>query len=256
MELYYKKQRIENINDLKGFTERWEHGKSAASIGEFVFEHDGISRITGIVDRILKYTKDRPAIKSFERAVFEHETKFDKLGKGRMHDLALFGNTNNGKSVFVGVEAKVNEEFDSRDIQSAFISGLLTRANGKSSNLPERVENLIKLNNFKPKTNSSCFTKNELNLKYQLLYSTAGTAAEKADICILLVLVFKTSLYNKENGTKNSCDYLAFMDAITSKRISEDMDLREVEVFADEKIENKKTIYAAYEYIEAKGWSN
>ena len=77
---------------------------------------------------------------------------------------------------------------------------------------------------------------------------------EDADICILLVLVFKTDLYDENCGADNYRDYIAFMNAITSERISEDMDLRKVEVFTNAALENKKTIYAAYEYIDAKGW--
>lgn len=70
------------------------------------------------------------------------------------------------------------------------------------------------------------------------------------------MLVFKTSFYDEVAGTENYHDYQKFMNAISSKRINSDMDLREVEVFTDEKLENKKTIYAAYKYIEAKDWNN
>lgn len=252
MELLFKNKHIENLVDLKSLTTNWVHGKSAASIGEFVFNHNGITRITDIVNRILLKVGVGSRIKAFEKAEFEHETKFDNYGQGRMHDLALFGKTIGGKSVFVGVESKVNEEFDSRDVQSAYISGLLRRVNGDNSNLPARVEDLIKRNNFKQKTKSARFTREDLGLKYQLLYSTVGTAAEEADICILLVLVFRTSIYNEEAGAKNYCDYLSFMNALTSERIDLDLDIRKVEVYADELMKRKKTIYAAYEYIEAK----
>lgn len=247
MELYYKKQRIENINGLD--TKKWASGKSAASIGKFIFEHNGIECITEITNKILAKI-DNITTGKFEKAVFEHETRFDKLGNGRMHDLALFGKTNNGKKIFVGVEAKVVEPFDNRDIQSAYLSGLMRRAKGESSNITSRIESLIRRSNFRQ------FNKEDLSLKYQLLFSTIGTACEGAEYCIFLVLVFKTSLYDEVTGTENYHDYQKFMNAITSKRISLDMDLREVEVFADEKLENKKNIYAAYKYIEAEDWNN
>lgn len=259
MEFHYQKQNIDNISKLKAATERWEHGKSAASIGEFVFEHNGIVHITEITNKILSKISNG-IIDHFEKAVFEHESKFDNFGRGRMHDLALFGETTDNKSIFVGVEAKVNEEFDSRDIQSAYLSGLLEHANNRNSNITSRIEDLIKRNNFKEQKRrkgsktTNKFSKEQLGLKYQLLYSTIGTAVENADICILLVLVFKTDIYAEECGAKNYCDYITFMDAITSERICDDMDLRKAEVFTDGKMENKKTIYAAYEYIEAKGW--
>lgn len=260
MKIYDKKQNIKTIEDLRELSSRWVHGKSAASIGEFVFDHNGINHITEIVNKILSEISSGTSISSFEQAVFEHETKFDKLGKGRMHDLALFGETNNKKRIFVGIEAKVNEKFDSRDIQRAYLSGMLEHVNNRNSNITSRVEDLIKRNNFKEQKGRkdsktiNKFSAEQLGLQYQLLFSTVGTAVENADINILLVLVFRTDIYKEECGAQNYCDYISFMDAITSTRISEDMDLREVKVFADEQLTNIKTIYAAYEYIEAKGW--
>ncbi len=251
MEIFYKKENIKTIEDLKKLTPRWEYGKSAASIGEFIFEHNGIQHITKIANEILSEINKGVSISIFEKAEFEHETRFDNFGQGRIHDLALYGETTNNKRIFIGIEAKVNEQFDSRDIQHAYLSGLLRRVNGNNSNLPDRVENLIMRNNFRQKTKSAGFTKEQLSLKYQLLYSTA---VEDADLCILLILVFKTPLYLEGNGAANYLNYLAFMNAITSNKISSNMDLREVEVFIDDKLKNKKKIYAAYEYIEAKNW--
>lgn len=246
MDIYYKNEKIDNLNDLRSKTHKWEEGKSAATLGRFVFEHDGIEQIESVVSNIVKSTnfsfRWSPNI-----AIFEHESKFDKYGKGRIHDLALRDSDNR---IFVGVEAKVVEPFDSRDIQSAYLSGLMRRAKGDCSNITSRIESLIRRNNFRQ------FKKEDLSLKYQLLFSTIGTACEDAECCIFLVLVFKTSLYDEVAGTENYHDYQKFMNAITSKRISLDMDMREVEVFADEKSENKKTIYAAYEYIEAADWNN
>lgn len=261
MDIYYKNIKLNNLEDLQSRTNKWEEGRSAATLGRFIFEHNGIEQIESIVSDILKNINITPLNWNPNVAIFEHESKFDKLGKGRMHDLALFGNTNNGKEIFVGVEAKVNDSFNSRDIQSAYLSGMLEHVNNRKSNIISRIEDLIRRNNFKEQKRkkesktTNKFSKEQLNLKYQLLYSTIGTAVEDADICILLVLVFKTDLYKEKCGADNYSDYIAFMNAITSKRISDDMDLRSVEVFTDAPLENKKTIYAAYEYISAKGWN-
>ena len=211
-----------------------------------MLEHDGVARIEEIVNGILTTIKKNDNEDwASEEAIFEYESIFDNYRHGRMHDLVL---RDTKKRVFVGIEAKVNEPFDSRDIQTAYLSGLLRRAKGESSNITSRIESLIRRTNFRQ------FKKEDLLLKYQLLFSMIGTACEDAEYCIFLVLVFKTSLYDEVAGTENYHDYQKFMNAITSKRISLDMDLREVEVFADEKLENKKTIYAAYEYIEAEDW--
>lgn len=49
------------------------------------------------------------------------------------------------------------------------------------------------------------------DLRYQLLYATAGTMSANADISVLYVLVFKTNLYNKEIGVKSYSDYTDFL---------------------------------------------
>lgn len=241
MDIFYKNEKIDNIRDLQSKTSKWEEGRSAATLGRFVFEHNGIEQIGRIVNNIINSTNIssnwNPNV-----AIFEHESKFDNYGKGRIHDLALHDYDNR---IFVGVEAKVVESFDSRNIQSAYLDGLMRCAKGERSNITSRIESLIRRNNFRQ------FKKEDLALKYQLLFSTLGTACEDAECCIFLVLVFKTLLYNEVAGTANYLDYQKFMNAISSKSISSYMDLREVEVFADEKLENKKTIYVAYEYIEA-----
>ena len=246
MDIYYKNIIVDNLGGLQSKSDKWEEGRSAATLGRFIFEHDGIEQIESIVSAILK-SKNISFNWSPNVALFEHESKFDKYGKGRIHDLALRDSDNR---IFVGVEAKVVEPFDSRDIQSAYLSGLIRRAKGDSSNITNRIESLIRRNNFRQ------FKKEDLSLKYQLLFSTIGTACEDAECCIFLVLVFKTSFYDEVAGTENYHDYQKFMNAISSKRINSDMDLREVEVFTDKKLENKKTIYAAYKYIEAKDWNN
>lgn len=49
------------------------------------------------------------------------------------------------------------------------------------------------------------------DLRYQLLYATAGTISANADISVLYVLVFKTNLYNEKIGAKNYSDYADFL---------------------------------------------
>lgn len=241
----YKGKAISTIEDLKKNISNWQEGKSAATLGKFVF-HGGLERIEGIVNDIFSVIRPGTNIQQFDCIDFEHETKFDKFGNGRMHDLALWGSTNCSDRFFVGIEAKVNEPFDSRDIQSAYLSGLLRRANGEKSNLPDRIESLIRRNNFKQNNASKRFTKDNLKLKYQLLFSTIGTISEDADFYIFLVLVFHTKIYDDIKGVQNYHDFIAFMNAITSRNISRDKNLYEIEVYADDKLENKKKMYAAY----------
>ena len=48
---------------------------------------------------------------SASASVPESEVRFDQYGKGRVHDLGICGKTASERSLFVGVEAKVNETF-------------------------------------------------------------------------------------------------------------------------------------------------
>lgn len=250
MKINYKGNEISSIEDLKKNTSNWQEEKSAATLGKFVFD-GGLERIKGIINSIFAVIQPGTTIQQFDYIDFEHETEFDKYGKGRMHDLALKGSTNCLDKFFVGIEAKVNEPFDSRDIQSAYLSGLLRRANGEKSNLPNRIESLIRRNNFKQHDNAKRrFTKENLNLKYQLLFSTIGTISEDADFYIFLVLVFHTKDYDDIKGVQNYHDFIEFMNAITSRNINRDNNLYEIEVYSDDKLENKKVMYAAYVSID------
>lgn len=256
MKLYYNNRHCEvlSLSELKTKTKNWKDGFSAASIGRFVLEHDGVARIEEIVNGILTTIKKNDNEDwASEEAIFEYESIFDNYRHGRMHDLAL---RDTKKRVFVGIEAKVNEPFDSRDIQTAYLSGLLRRVNGKNSDITNRIESLIRKNNFKKQNSKSSFAKNHLNLKYQLLFSTVGTAIEDAETCIYMVLVFKTKQYNEISGAQNYYDYQSFMESITSERINNVLDLRKLDVFIDDELKKQKTIYAAYCYVDARDWNN
>lgn len=249
---FNSKETISSFDGLqKKMGGKWEDGKSAASLGKYVFEKEGMDKIRELISSFLPHIDRQINHWYIEECDFEHETKFDSYTPGRKHDLALFGKTDNGKSVFVGIEAKVNESFDSRTIQKAYCDGLINRANGGNSKLPARIESLIKRNNFKLQSGEKkCFLPDYLKLKYQLLFSTLGTAKEDCDICIFLVLVFKTKLYKENAGTQNYTDYLHFMNAHTYEYLSPTDDLRKVTVFTDDKCEISKDIYTAYHKVE------
>lgn len=70
-------------------------------------------------------------------------TKFDDYGKGRTHDLGIYGKTVSGKRIFIGVEAKVNETFGGT-VQSAYDKVAYLKSVGKNSNLDARIEGLKK----------------------------------------------------------------------------------------------------------------
>jgi hypothetical protein len=60
------------------------------------------------------------------------------------------------------------------------------------------------------------------DVRYQLLYATAGTLAADADISILYVVVFKTPLYDESVGANNYRDYIHFVNKVGGKALSLD----------------------------------
>lgn len=201
----------------------WKDGRSAKSIADFMINKNGKQIIIDLISSILSEKV------TFEKAIPEFEVRFDNYGHGREHDLGLFGKTDSNKRVFVGVEAKVDESFN-ETISDIYIKAKSKELNGKSTNAPKRIEELIKRNfiNVTPDT---------FNLRYQLLYSTVGTLdakvnCEKADISILLIIVFKTKLYDELKGAENYKDYIQFIKALNSERInnSQNIDLHRLRI--------------------------
>ncbi|MBC8384172.1 MAG: hypothetical protein H8E57_01480 [Candidatus Cloacimonetes bacterium] len=145
----------------------WKDGRSAKSIAEFMINKNGIKIITDIVSNILSEKV------TFSKAIPEFEVKFDNYGKGREHDLGLFGKTDSNKRVFVGVEAKVDESFNEK-ISDIYIKAKSKELNGESTNAPKRIEKLIQ-------RNFNNITPDKFNLRYQCLYSTVGTLEAKSN---------------------------------------------------------------------------
>ena len=133
----------------------------------------------------------------------EYETRFDKYGRGRKHDLIIIGEKENEKIV-ISVEAKVDEGFGNDTVESYYMKAILKRLSGVATNVPDRVEGLIRALFSQP------YSKNIIDLQYQLLHAVAGTLAEakKQDAAkaFFLVHTFKTSKMdagkNKDNNKK------------------------------------------------------
>ncbi len=61
------------------------------------------------------------------------------------------------------------------------------------------------------------------------------------DVSILLIIVFQTKLYDKRKGSKNYKDYIQFIKALNSKKISnaQNVDLYKLQI-------DGKDLYTAY----------
>lgn len=175
----------------------WKPGRGAHSLAEFILNHRGAQFITDIVSETLN-----DAI-SLDLAYIEQEIRFDQYGHGREHDLGIYGTTSSGKSIFIGLEAKVDEPFGDF-LSASYLKSKAKELSGVRTNSIKRIDQLIK-DNFED-IDESVF-----DLRHQLLYATVGTIAVGADISVLLVLVFKTKLYDELRAIDNFKDYLAFM---------------------------------------------
>ena len=196
------------IFDTPQRKKHWKAGRSAHSIADFILNRGGEKRIAKLLEHVV------PEEVVLEKAIPEFEVPFDKFGRGRVHDLGVFGTTHSGKSIFIGIESKVDESFN-KTVSEVYLEAKDKQIAGKATNAPARIENLLKLNfhNIDPSV---------FDLRYQLLYATAGTVAVECDICVLLILVFKTHLYDELKALDNYRDYLQFIALADSSEILTD----------------------------------
>ncbi len=188
------------LYDSANTTHQWKVGRSAHAIADFVLDRDGGNVLQSRVSREIEQDL------VLDRVVPEYEVRFDRFGLGRVHDLAIFGKTGNGQTVFVGVEAKVDETFGPT-VHDYYLAAKEKQITGTSTNAPKRVERLLSMHFTKPKISM-------FDVRYQLLYATAGTLAAGADVSVLYIAVFITDLYDKTIGASNHRDYLIFLSEI------------------------------------------
>ena len=209
----------------------WKPGRSAYSIAEYVMNRNGLDRIADRVGEVLD------EVVEFEKVTPELELTFDEFGQGRVHDLGIYGRTSSGKSLFIGVEAKVDESFN-KTTSDVYLQAVARRIGGGRTKAPERIENLLKIHFRKPE-------KEVFNLRYQLLYATAGTLAAKQDISLLYIIVFKTALYDDLKGLDNLKDYFAYINAVRSEELAcsrPESRVHTIKVF-------RKSLYSIYEQV-------
>ncbi len=196
---------INNVDEWVNSFGKGEDGKSAKTLAQFCKENDVESIIKEWITPIVGEEF------SLDTAMPEISTKFDNYGKGRTHDLGIYGKTVSGKRIFIGVEAKVNETFGGT-VQQAYNYVDTLRNKGKNSNLDARIEGLKE--EYFPGLNLD-------DIRYQLLYAIAGTLCEEAVIKILLFTTFETRQYKKKYGQRNDDDLTAFLSMLDAKPIGE-----------------------------------
>ena len=84
----------------------WKKGRSAQSLAAFMMKKDGFACIRSLVGEAI----GKP-IDEIEKVTIEGRVAFDNYNHSREHDLAVVARTESNQSVFIGVEAKVDESF-------------------------------------------------------------------------------------------------------------------------------------------------
>ena len=118
------------------------------------------------------------------------------------------------RSLFVGVEAKVNETFG-KSVGNEWREA--NKQRGANTNLPQRIKELCARFNDAPR-----ITEDSPDIKYQLLYGAAGTVAAGADVSVFYVAVFRSDAYDPSVGEENHQDYLRFVECAGGEPIGPD----------------------------------
>ena len=219
----------------------WKKGRSAYSLAEFIMDRQGAAYLETRMSSVLTQHV------TLEQATPEYLAKFDSYpGNPSNLDLGITGHVERwpgNASLFVGVEAKVDETFGST-VRSRYSSAMNRRDAGKRTNAPERVKGLLsKYFSVQGSPDSSRFA----SVRYQLLTGTAGTVAAPGEVLAFYILVFRTSMYDERRGLSNLRDYESFIGAACGRLlIREGKDFR-----ADELELDGKRMVCIYDYVDS-----
>ncbi len=222
MKYYYDKQEIRNIEEWKkafcaSYSGKdddyhWQPGRSGERLANDFIESEacGEETMTKMVSNFM-HTNDV----SLNEAFIEHGSKFDDYSRRRMQDLAIFGSAK-GKSIFIGIEAKVDESFGSYTVSGQRNNVTKMLSDGVNTDAGLRLDKLVIdfLEGDETKYG---------RLRYQLLYYLAGSFREAAEVIFMPVIVYKTTGvdYHESKGAANQRAYKRFMENLGFKAMDE-----------------------------------
>ena len=198
------------ITTMEQWSERvnsshWKPGRSAYSLADFVMNRGGGAVLRERVSSV----SSQPV--TLDTGTPEYGAKFDSHGGSPSKlDLGIFGRVEGESSLFVGLEAKVDEPFGSDTVCKRYQRAVNYLEENPRSKAADRVRDL--LSHYFGETADPCDSTFS-DIRYQLLTSTAGTVAVGADIPVFYVMVFKTDLYDEGKGRENRLDYERFIEA-------------------------------------------
>ena len=215
----------------------WKKGRSAYSVAEFILNRGGAVHLESRLFEVLKQSVSIRLVNP------EKEVRFDKFGRGRVHDLAIEGIVGGEQSLFLGLEAKVDESF------GPIIQDQLESAQKQLSKNP-RSKAVERIRALPARYSPSISLDSMLDIRYQLVHGTAGTVSarkvnrEPYDLYVFYVLVFKTCLHDEKAGEQNLRDYLRFISRVGGS------DLEHPDVRAHSITMDDKPLTCIYEYVE------
>ncbi len=166
----------------------WKRGRSAYEVANFIVNRNGADKLERKVSEVLGGTVQ------FDKITPEYVVPFDKQrGQGRVHDLGIWGATSSGDSLFVGVEAKVDEPFG-----PIIADEWKKRTVGKEARIRQLCDRFPGISV-------------DSKIRYQLMYAAAGTVCERAKVSVFYIVVFVTDCYDPKEGKKNYNDYMEFI---------------------------------------------
>ena len=180
----------------------WKPGRSAYSLADFIMSRKGAAHLESRISSVLS----QPV--RLEQGTPEYAARFDRYERPARLDLGICGRTESGHSLFVGLEAKVDEPFGSETVCQRYEKATETLKSSPRSKAAARVEEL--LSPYFADDDEPCESR-FAGVGYQLLTATAGAVAVEADVSVFYVTVFRTLDYDEDQGRENQLDYDNFL---------------------------------------------
>jgi hypothetical protein len=148
-----------------------------------------------------------------DQVTVERESRFDRYGGPRNHDLVARGRLPNDERIVVCVEAKAGEALG-QTVQQYSRAGKAKREKGESTKAPERLQELLQ--RYAPHYES---TEERVRLmRYQLLSALAGTEAEATESgakhAVLMVHEFRTDQRPEDKTASNMAELHRFVTTV------------------------------------------
>ena len=218
--------------------EHWKKGRSAYSLADFILNQHGAAYMESSISSVLS----QPII--LEQGTPEYAAKFDRYSGPARLDIGISGQAGAKQTLFVGVEAKVDEPFGSETVCERYNQAIEYLSSNPRSKAAARVEELLAL--YLGDTDEPCESR-FADIGYQLLTAAAGTVAQQKDVSVFYVAVFKSGEFDEVKGEENRLDYENFINLAGGERLMRDHDVS----LSHEMTLNGRRLVCIYEYFNA-----